>query len=111
MKLTTQYTMPNTPWTQLDKLISDYVDAYELCDSEDDEGNTGDYQPTEQERMLIMDAIQGLLGDNDIMAKIAEAREYSRAQRLAVGDCVDCGAPLPEHWGGCSSQQNEVQHD
>lgn len=92
---------PDTPWTALDKLVTDYVDGYELRDCEDADGNTGDYDPNEHERGLIMDAIQGLIGDDDFMDKIAEAREFTKANRRADGECESCGRKLPDHWGSC----------
>lgn len=96
-------TIPDTPWTQLDKLIADYVDGYEVCDCEDANGNTGDYTPTEFERGMIMDAIQGMISDDEIVDKLIEAREFTRAYRRANGECEMCGHVLPEHWGACSA--------
>lgn len=95
--------VPDTPWTQLDKLISSYVDEYEVRDCEDAAGHTGDYTPTEFERGMIMDAIQGLISDDEIMDKLAEAQEYTSAARRANGECERCGRLLPNHWGTCSA--------
>jgi hypothetical protein len=97
-------TLRDTPWTQLDKLIEEYVDGYEMCDCEDANGNTGDYCPTEMERGMILDAIQGLIGDKEIINKLLEAHEFTRAYRRANGECEDCGRVLPEHWGACSAE-------
>lgn len=91
---------PDTPWTQLDKLVTDYVDGYELRDCEDADGNTGDYQPNEHERGLIMDAIQGLIGDDEIVRKLIEAREYTRKTYREMGACEECGK-VEGHWGAC----------
>lgn len=90
--------IPDTPWTQLDKLVADYVDSYELRADE------GDYQPNDFEQALIMDAIQGLLGDDEITRKLIEATEYTRARRREASQCEDCGHNLPGHWGGCRTQ-------
>lgn len=97
----------DTPWTQLDTLITEYVDRYEMADAEDGDGNAGDYSPSDWERCLIMDAIQGLLGDDGILDKIAEAREYTAKLRIEAGECVHCGRKLPDHWGGCSMDNGE----
>lgn len=99
------YVLPDTPWTQLDKLITDYVDRYELCDCEDADGNTGDYSPNEHERGLLMDAIQGLIGDDEILDKLFEAREYTRKVRREAGECEHCGRLLPDHWGSCPADR------
>lgn len=101
---------PDTPWTHLDKLISDYVDRHEIPDCEDADGNSDDYHPTEWERVVVMDAIQGILGDDEILDKIFEAREYTKKVRREAGECEHCGCKLPEHWGGCSSQQRRDEH-
>ena len=93
--------VPDTPWTQLDKLVADYVDGYELVDCEDANGRTGDYAPTEVERGMIADAIHGLIGDDDIMDKLVEALEYTKALHRAAGECERCGHALPGHWGDC----------
>lgn len=91
--------MAKTPWTRLNVAIDDYVDGYELRDCEDAEGRTGDYAPNEHEQMLISDAIEGLLGDEELLDLIVEAREFTKASRRAEGRCQTCGAPSPGHWG------------
>jgi hypothetical protein len=49
-----------TPWERLNTLIAEYVDGYELCGD-----GAGDYKPRENEQVLIIDAIHGLLADDD----------------------------------------------
>ncbi len=93
---------PDTPWTQLDKMITEHVDRHEIPDCEGADGNSGDYHPTEWERVVVMDAIQGILGDDEILDKIFEAREYTKKLRREAGECERCGRKLPDHWGGCS---------
>lgn len=106
---------PDTPWTRLEQHIDDYVDGYELVDCEDDQGRTGDYAPTETERLLISDAIQGLLADEELVDLIVEARDYQRASRRAEDRCEFCGHPLPaigkpaEHWGQCRGAQPSAE--
>ncbi len=98
-----------TPWEQLDKIVTGYVDDYELRDAEDADGNTCDYIPNEHERGLIMDAIQGLIGDDEFMDKIVEAREFTKANRRAEGECEQCGRLLPDHWGACSQAKTGAE--
>jgi hypothetical protein len=57
-------------WEKLEAAIDHYIEGYELRDCEDGDGNSGDYTPTENERMLITDCIMGLLADDEIMAMI-----------------------------------------
>jgi hypothetical protein len=95
--------IPDTPWTQLDKLLIDYVDQHEIPDCEDGDGNTGTYSPTEWERTVVMDAIQGLVGDEEFTDAFIAAHEYTKATRRAAGECERCGRTLPDHWGGCST--------
>lgn len=47
------------PYDELDTIINEYVDSYELT------GDEGSYTPTETEKLLIKDAIHGLLADTD----------------------------------------------
>ena len=47
------------PYDELDTIINEYVDNYELT------GDEGSYTPTLTEKLLIKDAIHGLLADTD----------------------------------------------
>lgn len=103
--------VPDTPWTQLDKLLTDYVERHEIPDCEDADGNSGDYHPTRWERVIVMDAIQGLVGDDEIVDKLFEAREYTKKVRREAGECERCGRMLPDHWGGCSADKSKGDAD
>ena len=88
-------------------LADEYVEGYELRDAEDANGNTGDYTPNERERMLIQDAVNGLIADEDFLTIAGRAYLERQAQRRAEGRCPWCGAPAGEHWGvrpECSAQ-------
>jgi hypothetical protein len=100
--------LPVTPWTELSDLVESYLDTYELCDAEDEDGNTGDYSPNDRERMLINDAVQGLIGDDEIIDKLIEAREYTRKIRREAGDCEECGAAPDNHWGNCKAARKLI---
>lgn len=85
-----------TPYTRLDDIVSRYTDGYEMSDAEDADGNCGDYTPTEHERMLILDAINGLIVAEDFMETIFQARQLTHEARRAEGQHPCCGAGL-EH--------------
>ena len=85
----------------------EYVEGYELRDAEDANGYTGDYTPNEREQMLIQDAVNGLIADEDFLTIAGRAYLERQAQRRAEGRCLGCGAPAGEHWGvrpECSAQ-------
>ena len=85
----------------------EYVEGYELRDAEDANGNTGDYIPNEREQMLIQDAVNGLIADEDFLTLAGRAYIERQQQRRAEGRCPGCGAPAGEHWGErqeCSAQ-------
>ncbi len=85
----------------------EYVEGYELRDAEDANGNTGDCTPNEREQMLIQDAVNGLIADDDFLTIAGRAYLERQAQRRAEGRCPGCGAPAGEHWGvrpECSAQ-------
>ena len=79
--------------------VDEYVEGYELRDAEDANGNTGDYTPNERERMLIQDAVNGLIADEDFLTLAGRAYLERQAQRRTEGRCFGCGAPVGEHWG------------
>jgi len=71
---------PTFDVSALEKYADRYVDEYEF-------GDNG-YEPTEHERLLIADAIGGLLVDGDFMA-------------LLRGEAIRLGEPLRAICGGC----------
>jgi len=96
---TEQSVVLETPWSELDKFVTSYIEDYEMRECEDANGNVGDYYPNENERMLITDAINGLLADDDFY-KLAEASwQYTRQKRREEGTCEHCGCPPPDHYG------------
>lgn len=101
----------DTPWTRLDEAVEDFIDSYELVDCEDDQGRTGDYTPTENERLLISDCLQGILADEDLLELIVAARAHTRAARRAEGCCEACGSPPPEHFGRCRAVDDPAHAD
>lgn len=84
------------------KFADDYVDAYEL------EADEGSYTPNEQEQMLITDAINGLIADEDFLRLVRSEVDEREKLRKERGECVICGCKLPEHWGGCSSDNGDA---
>lgn len=60
-------------WAAIDAAIREYVDDYELI-GEDETGADACYTPTQSERVLIRDAINGLLADEKCMRLIATRR-------------------------------------
>lgn len=52
-------------WKAINAAIDEYADGYEL------RGEPGDHTPTEFERFVIVDAINGLLAEPEFMALIA----------------------------------------
>ena len=88
-------------------LADAYVEGYELRDAEDANGNTGDYPPNEREQMLIQDAVNGLIADDDFLTAAGLSYLERQRQRRTEGRCLGCGAPAGQHWGNrpeCSAQ-------
>jgi hypothetical protein len=78
--------------------VDEYIDGYEMeCDD-------GTYQPNDQERMLIRDAIYGLIDDDHLQRLIRTELSEREKLRKSEGDCIECGCTLPNHWGSCSAQ-------
>lgn len=67
------YAETERDWTAIDAAIRQYLDDYELI-GEDDDGADACYTPTQRERVLIHDAINGLLADEHFMGLIATRR-------------------------------------
>lgn len=78
----------------------EYVDSYEMY-CEDDEGREGVYTPNEREKMILTDAVNGLISDEDFLRRCRDEVAAREAQRLADGECIICGHVNPGHWGGC----------
>lgn len=101
-----------TVWNTLDVFVTEYVRDYEMCDCEDENGNTGDYSPNENESALIDDAIQGLLADDDFVTLMGKAYLARQERRKAEGKCMGCGAPDGLHWGiRAECGASEVPHE
>lgn len=79
------------------KFAQDYIDGYEL------EADEGTYTPTDEEEMLITDAIVGLIEDEDFCRLVRDEVVEREKRRAANGECIICGRKLPDHWGGCSA--------
>jgi hypothetical protein len=57
--------------------------------------------------MLIQDAVNGLIADEDFLTIAGRAYLARQAQRRTESRCLGCGAPAGEHWGvrpECSAQ-------
>ena len=79
---------PAIDWRAVTARIAEYADDYELR-GEDDHGREGTYTPNETERGLIIDAIHGLLADDEFMALMrpaapaaGDARDAARYREL-----------------------------
>lgn len=90
--------MSNADLAKSQQFADDYVEHYEL------EADEGTYYPSEQERLLIKDAINGLIGDEDFCDLIANEVLERQERRAAAGDCLACGAPNGTHWGQCDGR-------
>lgn len=68
-----------------------------------------DYTPSEAERALAGDFVNGLLS-NEQFLRLAWAYYGDLIQRrLADGVCVDCGYPGPHHYVACGTRRRERQ--
>jgi len=98
---------PKRDWSVIDAAIREYLDGYEQI-GEDDAGADACYTPTERERDLIYDAINGLLADESFVAAISAPqaepkREPLSDERITKGEYVlatkfSDGDP-GDHWG------------
>ncbi|MGV2894206.1 hypothetical protein ACNPPY_00290 [Achromobacter sp. AGC78] len=80
----TEVAQPAINWGAVSARIAEYAEDYELR-GEDDHGREGTYTPNETERGLIIDAIHGLLADDEFMALMRPAAP-------AAGDALDSQA-------------------
>lgn len=72
---------PAVNWAAVSARVAEYAEDYELY-GEDDHGREGTYTPNETERGLIIDAIHGLLADDEFMALMRPAAP-------TAGDALD----------------------
>ncbi|WP_315132892.1 DUF551 domain-containing protein [Achromobacter marplatensis] len=80
----TEVAQPAINWAAVSARIAEYAEDYELR-GEDDHGREGTYTPNETERGLIIDAIHGLLADDEFMALMRPAAPAA-GDALAVED-------------------------
>jgi hypothetical protein len=73
---------PKRDWSTIDAAIREYVNNYELI-GEDDAGADACYTPTERERDLIYDAINGLLADESFVAAISAPQAEPKRELTA----------------------------
>lgn len=88
----------DTPATRAQEFADEYVERYQL------EADEGTYTPNETEQMLIADAVNGLIADEEFCDLVAMEVVVRQARRIAAGDCLGCGAPAGEHWGTCDGK-------
>ena len=69
----------------VDEAMKKYLDEYELV-GEDARGREGTYTPTDHERMLIQDALDGLFAEEDFLAKFNHWQDLVRARRKRAPD-------------------------
>lgn len=81
----------------LQQYIDDYVKDYEW-----DAGSDGYHEPTEEERVLIEDAIAGLLGDYDFLAKMD-------AWRALCGTTPSAVSERNAFWEGYAEALNDLK--
>lgn len=58
-------------WGALSKVLDEYTDYYELR-GEDESGRDGIYSPSDQERLMLRDYIEGLLADETFIATFSQ---------------------------------------
>jgi hypothetical protein len=75
--------------------IEDELSQHELRDP--------DYTPTEHEHFIANDFVQGLLVDHEFLRLVWQHYNEIIVGRIEAGDCVDCGCPNGDHWGGCGT--------
>ncbi len=83
-----------------------YIGSYEMY-CEDEDGREGVYNPNERETMILTDAINGLICDEDFLRCCRDEVVAREAQRLADGECILCGHVNPDHWGNCKADAQQ----
>lgn len=73
---------PKRDWSVIDAAIREYLDGYEQI-GENDAGADACYTPTERERDLIYDAINGLLADESFVAAISAPQAEPKREPLS----------------------------
>lgn len=72
-------------WSAVEARISEFVNRYEMV-GEDEQGRDGRYTPNESERALILDAMHGVLADDELMALLRPAAPVAaQAPVFSVG--------------------------
>ncbi len=95
--------IPDTPYIRIDGIVRRYVDGF----------NWDEYTPSETEQAMIVDAIHGLICQEDFMETILLARAMTHEARKAEGQRPCCGAGLNHpHYGLCvnAASQGEKDH-
>lgn len=65
-------------FARAEQVMQDYVAAYEMC-GEDALGQDARYIPNERERVLIIDAIRGLLAEPEFVAALSASQQGDAA--------------------------------
>ena len=73
------------PWGEVQRVVDEFVLDYELC-FENEHGEEGTHSPTENERLLISDAIAGLIADDEFQAVIRAALAVAEGDRTNTTD-------------------------
>jgi hypothetical protein len=88
-------------WEAVQEIVDEYLDGYEMT-GETEDGRDCCYTPTDQEQLLLTDAVAGLIADGDFCQAIYAATKQLRELRTEQGCCAGCGHLLGGHWGQCS---------
>lgn len=88
---------------RLEEKVADELRQHEIRDP--------DYTPTEQEHYIAGDFVAGLLCDNEFLRLCWQHYNEIILGRINDGDCVDCGCPGGNHWGGCGTIAEKGQTD
>lgn len=85
---------PKRDWSAIDAAIREYLDGYEQI-GENDAGADACYTPTERERDLIYDAINGLFADESFVAAISAPQTEPKREPLPDHEIVTMYAECP----------------
>lgn len=81
-------------WPAVEARISEFVNEYEMV-GEDEQGRDGHYTPNESERALILDAMHGVLADDELMALLRPAARVAAQPDLTQQTLDDVMAGIP----------------
>lgn len=81
----------------LDIAVSESLSEFELRDP--------DYTPTEREKFIARDFVEGLLVDEEFLRLVWCHYNERIIHRIAVGQCVDCGCPGGGHYSCCGTKR------